>query len=1228
MSYQLPPLNDEVEFERLVRDILRRVYDDPGIERFGREGQSQYGIDGFSPANPGITFQCKLKDTRYKNDDRLRDILLTEMEEELEKTKGLINQPQRFIFATTFKNDTHLQQKASSLSDESITVEYWGWDTINEKIWEYAESLIPTYYPLCPVRQVSGFRQITPNLITKVKTSDGNELNKLAIEYYRINDRSEVVFRVVCNDIDVRNDKVMEHAFNKLNTLSSNGTLWILGDGGCGKTTILHRLALELARLDQNIYMLNLETHLSKDDLETILSWLKYCSTPGQTVLCIDNPAVDEEALEVLLRRIPECCTGIHILLAERAHRYQALRRIGCLTYLHGEEELRPIFVQNTRNHRQRVYSKLFELLELSEADIASLRDIVLNERLVYVNATYLMLLELRRKRKIDFDFDWDDYRKSTSDLSAFSEGYKYIALFYLFGVRTPFAVLSKIFGADETQQKTFLERFRGLVNEPIILDEKRDDSFRKSIYVRTKHEIISEIFFLEHPELNKDELLMEWCEHTDFGDALEAQALINILGAKKNYADENPYIDFRNLIDFLLRGYLHERVALSPKLNATLHLARFWLLLFQNKPEEAITLLESFLEIAPENLHTRTELAKVYQSQGKLDKAEAVLLKLLELDKHNIRAYTELAKIYQRQNRLAEAEAALLRVLDIKPNDLNSRTELAKIYQRQVKLTEAEAVLLKILDIRPSDLNSRTELAKIYQRQGKFIEAEAVLLKLLELDKHNIRAHTELAKVYQRQNRLPEAEHALLSVLDTKANDLNSRTELAKIYQRQNKLAEAEAVLLKSLEIDSQQLHPRTELAKIYQRQGKLAEAEAVLLKSLEIDPQQLHPRTELAKIYQRQNKLAEAEAVLLKSLEIDPQQLHPRTELAKIYQRQGKLAEATQRLEEEIELAPEALHPRTELAKIYQRQNKLAEAEAVLLKSLEIDSQQLHPRTELAKIYQRQGKLAEAEAVLLKSLEIDPQQLHPRTELAKIYQRQNKLAEAEAVLLKSLEIDPQQLHPRTELAKIYQRQGKLAEATQRLEEYIELDPKGLHPRTELAKIYQRQGKLAEATQRLEEYIELDPKGLHPRTELAKIYQKQGKLAEAEAVLLKSLEIDPQQLHPRTELAKIYQRQGKLAEAGKIVEETLIIDPLNDHAMSELLAIWKRQREKEKCAQRFLEFIAQPNYRFSRYSQAPVYRFFQCCSAFSMKASADLVFERFKSKLDDQNLKYYMSNF
>ena len=517
MTYQLPPLLDDQDFERLVRDIARRVYDDPGIERYGRKGQAQFGIDGLSPADPTVTFQTKLKDTRHEPDHRVRDLLLKEMEEELGKTDSLPIALTRFIFASTFKNDTQLQNKAALLSSDTLTVEYWGWETINERIWEYWEHLIPVYYPDVPVRPVHGFKQITKRLIENARIADRNELQRLALEYYRINDRSDVVFQVVCNDLDVRNSRVMEEVFGCLADTSPSSALWLIGDGGSGKTTILHRLAVELAERGQNVFTLNLEAQIASADVESVLSIIKYCSPSEQTVLCIDNPAADEVTLERILREIPDYAENVQIILAERAHRYHTLRRTGVLTYLHGEDEIEPVRVWNSRRQREAVYNKLFDLLEVDDSDREPLLEIARNERLVYVNATYSILLELRKKQKIDFDFDWDDYRKGTTEIAAFREGYKYIALFYLFGVRTPFRTFNRVCGADDAQEKLFLERFRGKVNEPIIVDEWRDESGRKSTHLRTKHEIVSDIFFREYPAIDRQELFMEWCEQVDF---------------------------------------------------------------------------------------------------------------------------------------------------------------------------------------------------------------------------------------------------------------------------------------------------------------------------------------------------------------------------------------------------------------------------------------------------------------------------------------------------------------------------------------------------------------------------------------------------------------------------------------------------------------------------------------------------------------------------------------
>ncbi len=453
----------------------------------------------------------------------------------------------------------------------------------------------------------------------------------------------------------------MNYICKRLESLPPNSTLWILGKGGSGKTTILHRLAVELTGLDRTVYMLDLEYDLTKEDLEIVMSCLKFASASQPVVLCIDNPTADEKNLEQLLHHIPDYCPEINILFAERDHRYRTLKRTETLTYLQGEEENTPVNVHNPADQRRKVYHRLFDLLEISEADRTPLLNIALNEKIVYVNAIYSILLELRRRHKIIFDFDWDDYFEMTVDLPAFTDCYKYIALFYLFGVKTPFTILSKMLSADETQQRNFIAKFRGLLNEPVILEERRDETYRMNISVRTKHEIVSEIYFREHPDIDKTELLMELCEKTDFTNTSKTQALINIFGAKKNYADEDSYVDFPELLDFLLRDYIHERVILFPKLNATLNTAKFWLLIMQGKRSQAVEVLETFLDKVPDDIHSRTELAKIYVKQGRLEDAEKMLLKILGIKSDDLNSRVELAQIYQKQDRLSDAETILI---------------------------------------------------------------------------------------------------------------------------------------------------------------------------------------------------------------------------------------------------------------------------------------------------------------------------------------------------------------------------------------------------------------------------------------------------------------------------------------------------------------------------------------------------------------------------------------
>ena len=66
----------------------------------------------------------------------------------------------------------------------------------------------------------------------------------------------------------------------------------------------------------------------------------------------------------------------IKIILSERGHRYQSMRQSGELTFIHGEEERKPIVVRNSRSQRQLVYNRLFDLLGLPDSITSDLLEI------------------------------------------------------------------------------------------------------------------------------------------------------------------------------------------------------------------------------------------------------------------------------------------------------------------------------------------------------------------------------------------------------------------------------------------------------------------------------------------------------------------------------------------------------------------------------------------------------------------------------------------------------------------------------------------------------------------------------------------------------------------------------------------------------------------------------------------------------------------------------------
>lgn len=150
---QIPKPADEQAFERASIVLWRGLLNDPNVQRNGRRGQRQNGVDlfGLRAGDPEhhVGIQCKLKSDGHA---------LTEDEVRGEVAKALTFKPRlkEYFVITTAPDDVAMQELARELTAElgkegtPLLVYVWGWNTLEERITEDAAAwkvFDPTFGP-------------------------------------------------------------------------------------------------------------------------------------------------------------------------------------------------------------------------------------------------------------------------------------------------------------------------------------------------------------------------------------------------------------------------------------------------------------------------------------------------------------------------------------------------------------------------------------------------------------------------------------------------------------------------------------------------------------------------------------------------------------------------------------------------------------------------------------------------------------------------------------------------------------------------------------------------------------------------------------------------------------------------------------------------------------------------------------------------------------------------
>jgi hypothetical protein len=127
-TMKIPIPKDWQEFESLVREAMILRWNSPNLQKNGRTGQAQQGVDVWGPDEIGrrVGIQCK----RYAQVLKMKDV--TEEVAEAEKFKGKFS---ALFLATTTDHDSTLQAKVRQLSDQRVAkgkfaVSIMFWDEI------------------------------------------------------------------------------------------------------------------------------------------------------------------------------------------------------------------------------------------------------------------------------------------------------------------------------------------------------------------------------------------------------------------------------------------------------------------------------------------------------------------------------------------------------------------------------------------------------------------------------------------------------------------------------------------------------------------------------------------------------------------------------------------------------------------------------------------------------------------------------------------------------------------------------------------------------------------------------------------------------------------------------------------------------------------------------------------------------------------------------------------
>jgi len=132
---QLNPPGSWDEFEDICADLFAREWNDPNVVRYGRQGQSQHGVDIHGKENGAdVGAQCKRKGNWPPT-----TLTTVEVDEEVEEAKKFRPKLKKYFIVTTAPNDARIIDHVNAISAKHakkglFSVHVYSWNEILRRV--------------------------------------------------------------------------------------------------------------------------------------------------------------------------------------------------------------------------------------------------------------------------------------------------------------------------------------------------------------------------------------------------------------------------------------------------------------------------------------------------------------------------------------------------------------------------------------------------------------------------------------------------------------------------------------------------------------------------------------------------------------------------------------------------------------------------------------------------------------------------------------------------------------------------------------------------------------------------------------------------------------------------------------------------------------------------------------------------------------------------------------